>query len=198
MSDQIRRLAQECYDTAKATDAPTRAVAQRLIAEAEPTLVAAMAVEFLVEVVSRAQREAALDVERQATRRHLPRKGTKAREVWEQTTDEGRAWAEREEHEERRTFQMTVGVLGKALERYTEEMRIQWTADLLDSTFSLRDGSTVTWGDASVEQHEERRAMFIANAHVNMEGAARHELAIQQLREAGAPTLREMVSELSA
>lgn len=72
--------------------------------------------------------------------------------------------------------------------------RMEWTAELLDSTFALADGSRVTWGDATADQHRERVDMFRRNALANLEGAARHEQAIDALMESGAKSLRKMVN----
>lgn len=204
MTDQVSDLAQRCYDLARDTDRPTREVARELLAEASPSLVAALAVEFLVSAVADAQRLVALEVERSASvsrsqQSHetvgRPRKGSKQWDRWVQETEEGREWAQREWEAEARFIQMQNGVIRKALDRYAEDLRVQWTSELLDSTFALRSGAVVTWGDATVEQHVERMDIFLKNAHANMEGAARHEIAIRELRESGAPSLREMVGQ---
>lgn len=192
----IRSLAQECYNLAKATDRPTRTVAQDLVRDADASTVAALAVEYLVGLVAAEQRAEALEVERHAARPPaMPRKGSKARATWEAETPEGRAWAAAEDAAWFRMIERTKGVLTHALHRYAEDLQIEWTADLLASGFTLRDGATVTWGDATVEQHEERRAIFLGNAHVNLEGAARHEVAIRELREAGAESLRALTHQ---
>lgn len=198
----MQTIAQECYDRAKETDRPTRDIAVEMVAGLPIAAVRAMAVEFLVDVVSRAQRDAALAVERNAERRptqmqEVPRKGTKARRDWEANTPEGRAYRDDMDAITARHDQMLFGVIGKALERYAEDLKIEWTAELLDSTFGLRDGTQVTWGDATVEQHRERRQMFLDNAHANMEGAARHEIALRQLEETGARTLHELTAPVA-
>lgn len=81
---------------------------------------------------------------------------------------------------------------------YTEEMRVQWTQELLDSQFNMPDGTTVTWGTATREQHEARYEMFKNNAMANMEGAARHKQAMQQIDSAGVTTLLELTSAVAA
>lgn len=204
MRDEITALAQECYDRAKDRAVPTRAIAAELVASASPEVVAAMASEYLVGVVAAEQRAATLAAERESERQRrqqhaewpvgdrAPRKGTKARERWERETEVGREFARLDAEADFRQIQM-VAVMQRALERYVEDLKMQWTAELLDSTFALRDGTVVTWGEATVEQHEDRRQMFLDNAHANMEGAARHEVAVRELRESGAATLREMV-----
>lgn len=58
----------------------------------------------------------------------------------------------------------------------------------------MPDGTVVLWGDATIEQHQQRRDLFLRNALANTDGAARHEQAIRTLTETGAATLREAVS----
>lgn len=200
---EMQALAQECYDRAKAEDRPTRDIAAELVAHVSVSLARAMAIEFLIDIVSRTQREDALTAERSAERRptthshespgRIPRRGSQARQDWETNTEEGRAWAAAEHEWELRTIQMLNGNLARALDRYTEDLKIEWTAELLSSSFALRDGTVVTWGEATADQHRERRKMFLTNAHVNMEGAARHEVAINELEKHGADRLIECV-----
>lgn len=205
-TERIADIVQQCYDIAVRTGRPTREVAATLLADEDSRLVAEVAVEFIVSTVARAQRAKTLDAERAAQRfarpsapresmSRIPRKGTKARLWWEANTADGQAWAEQEAEADARSTQMFRGVVMHALDRYTEDLRVAWTAELLDSTFTLTDGSLVAWGDATIDQHAQRRHMFLTNAHAHMEGAARHELALQALRESGAETLRQMVSK---
>lgn len=79
--------------------------------------------------------------------------------------------------------------LEENLRAYTEEMRVQWTDELLNSQFSLPDGTPVTWGTATADQHEARYEMFKNNAMSNLEGAARHKQALDELRQTGAANL---------
>ena len=198
MSDTIHTLAQRCYDLAVKQDRPTRDVAGDIVRAAPGRLVAALAVEYLVAAVSDAQRSATLEAERAATKRRraggIPRAGTKERYEWEASTPEGQEYAAAEE----RRFHAFVAEMAQATDRFVEAMRVEWTNELLDSSFALRDGSMVTWGDATVEQHEERRQMFVRNAAANVEGAARHEIALRELRASGAPSLRLMLSQAGA
>ena len=191
MRDEITALAQECYDRAKDRAVPTRAIAAELVANASPEVVAAMASEYLVGVVAAEQRAATLAAEREAERQRQAKlheqvnspQAKAQRERWKREAEE-EAWLRERE---------MWAACRRLLDRYTEDLKMKWTAELLDSTFALRDGTVVTWGEATVEQHEDRRQMFLDNAHANMEGAARHEVAVRELRESGAATLREMV-----
>lgn len=78
--------------------------------------------------------------------------------------------------------------------KYAAELRMEWTAELLATEFALGDGRRVTWGSATLAEHEQRAAMLEQNAVANAEAAARHRSAIQALGLAGAPNLAELVA----
>lgn len=110
-----------------------------------------------------------------------------------QYTDEQRERFAQEDAERSARFHSEMQAL---IGDFTEAMRVQWTEELMDSMFALTDGTMVTWGDATLDQHRERIGIFEANALANVQGAARHEKAVQALERSGKRTLREMV-ELS-
>lgn len=116
------------------------------------------------------------------------RKGTASYDRWLTETENGRKYADEEHEYNRRKW----SALSDALDRYTKELRVQWTAELLSSEFALADGTRVTWGEATREQHIERRDIFMRNASANLEGAARHQQAIDAL-EGNAATLNDLV-----
>lgn len=110
--------------------------------------------------------------------------------------DEWRAWGEQ------RRAQLGLpkdaassDVLVAAVDQFKSELKMEWTRELLASSFVLKSGERVTWGDATVAQHKERMAMFKEQARINMDGAERHKLAIQQIEEVGAKCLNEAVCE---
>lgn len=89
-------------------------------------------------------------------------------------------------------------LLGKALakmtaitEDYARHLRMEWTAELLATGFPLPDGTRTTWGQATIEQHQARVAMFEGQALNAVEGAARHRKAIHALQATGARCLAE-------
>jgi hypothetical protein len=88
--------------------------------------------------------------------------------------------------------------VGPILSQLREELRLEWTEELLESRFTLRDGLSVTWGAATVAQHKERADMFMDNVAANMDGAARHNKAIRAIEEAGAKCLNEAVDGVAA
>lgn len=187
-TEEATRLAQQCYDKALASRRPTRTIARSLLAKADPTLVEYLAVEFVVAEVQRTQRTATLNAERTAEVRDSEQRAE---------SPQAGSWRKRADQEEERAMwlieQSMNANIQRAVDRYTEEVKMQWTTELLDSTFALRDGTPVMWGDATVADHEERRKMFVDNARANIEGASRHEMALRDLAASGANTLREMI-----
>lgn len=99
---------------------------------------------------------------------------------------------EREE-EELESWRQTWRECTQLIADLGDKMKVQWEQELLESYFSLSDGTRVRWADATVEQHEERADMFTRNAAANVEGAARHRRAIADLNAANARTLGELV-----
>lgn len=69
------------------------------------------------------------------------------------------------------------------------ELFVEWTSALLGAEIAMPDGTRTTWGEATIEQHERRRAMSAGNAMANMENAARHAEAVDLLRQTGALNL---------
>jgi hypothetical protein len=72
------------------------------------------------------------------------------------------------------------------------ETRLETTRELLSTIFALGDGSQVTWGDATAEQHEQRIEMLTRNAVGVVETAARHAAAVRMIRESGATCLAQI------
>lgn len=140
-----------------------------------------LATAAVVDSVRRRQRGDVLQLERGATRKARDRRKVDPE------------WAAISAEIDEQHAQRLSSNLRSILDAYTEEMRLEWTAELLGSEFALRDGTRVTWGEATVEQHSERVALFMDNAHANMEGAARHQKAIEALQSAKAPTLAALV-----
>lgn len=79
-----------------------------------------------------------------------------------------------------------------AVARHTKRLISDWTAEMLAARISMPDGTTTTWGAATVEQHRTRAEMFEANATWNLEGAARHRMALAELAATGAATLNDV------
>jgi hypothetical protein len=96
-----------------------------------------------------------------------------------------------------RAFARLVKGTRATVDAYAEQLRMEWTAELLATPFALPDGSRTTWGAATVGQHRERVAMFEGQAHTAIEGAARHVVAILELEAAGASCLADLLAARS-
>jgi hypothetical protein len=110
---------------------------------------------------------------------------------WVESTDQGKRWHDARERWE----QSRWSGLRELVDDMTAQLRIKWEKELLDSKFALSDGTRVSWADATIEQHEERAAMFERNVLANAEGAARHRRAIADLTHAGVGTLGELTAQ---
>jgi hypothetical protein len=74
-------------------------------------------------------------------------------------------------------------------------VRLEVTAELLGTKFALGDGTHVTWGEATVDQHRQRAELLTVNAAGVVETAARHVAAIRMIEEAGVTSLGELAGE---
>jgi hypothetical protein len=188
--------------------APSHRVVRDVITRCSAEALRDMAEEWLIELLADKSRCLARATERAATTSpapanpttaRRPRKGTAAWYAWI-ATDEGRE-AERARQYAREDAIAQSDFL-KTMQGLVQEaavsLHMTWTRELLDSTFVLPDGSTVSWGDATMDQHLARQSMFEKNAAANLEGATRHLKAVEQLRATGASTLREAVSQAAA
>jgi len=83
-------------------------------------------------------------------------------------------------------------IIRGAADQFATQLRVTWTKDLLNAPISSRDGQfRTTWGEATLEQHQERYEMFMSQAVANADGASRHREAINLLELTGAPCLRK-------
>lgn len=74
----------------------------------------------------------------------------------------------------------------------SEEVRLETTRELLSTVFALGDGTEVTWGTATIEQHKQRIEMLTKNAAGIVETASRHTAAVRMIEEAGATCLADL------
>jgi hypothetical protein len=66
-------------------------------------------------------------------------------------------------------------------------------AELVDKTFSLPDGRRVSWGEATIEDHQARAFMLRELAERTMITATQHERAAEMISTAGAACLNDIV-----
>lgn len=191
---RISEWVEEIDGAARLANVDPRDAAADLVSELTTAQVRALAVRFLCDEVARRRRSETLSAERDAERSpwlaETPGGGLAAGRPIGVTDEMRQRW----EAEDRQIQERAMREIRGHVERYVDARKVEWTAELLDSVIAMPDGSVVLWGDATIEQHQQRRDMFLRNALANTEGAARHEQAIRELTQAGAPTLREMVS----
>ena len=152
------------------------------VADMDRPDVDALAAAYLLSQVKASHRRATLTIERDAERPKTPEAAAMSTEI------ELRA-----ERENRDALKSLWADMNKAADKYKEALYVEWTDELLDAEFATGDGSTVRWGEATREQHEDRYNMHKRNAMAGMEGAARHRQAIETLDATGCDTLREAV-----
>jgi hypothetical protein len=76
-------------------------------------------------------------------------------------------------------------------EMLRKELRMEWTAELLEAGFALPSGETVSWGEATADQHQSRIDMLRANVTANAEASVRHGEALARIIQSGKATLNE-------
>lgn len=75
---------------------------------------------------------------------------------------------------------------------YTAELRMEWAEELLSKLFALGDGTQVAWGEATIEQHEQRIELLMGNILGNIDTLKRHQLAVELLTERGVTCLNDL------
>ena len=156
--------------------------ATRLTSAMDPTQLQAAATLYVLRLLRERHRGKVLTVERSAARR--------SRKPYESTIPADDPYWERKAEREVQFWSTLRGYV----DRYTDELKMEWTEELLSSTFALADGSLVSWGSATVDQHEARRDLLLANASGNLSSAARHEAALRLLAERHAQCLDDAMA----
>lgn len=82
--------------------------------------------------------------------------------------------------------------VNEAIDQVRAELRLELTQEFLASEFAVGDGTRVTWGSATIDQHEHRIAMLQANAGANIEAAARHRVAVEMISSAKRSCLADL------
>lgn len=81
------------------------------------------------------------------------------------------------------------------LEQQADNIRLELTTEFLSAQFAIGDGRTVSWGDATVEDHLERIELLKSNAAGNMLTASRHLAAIRTITAQNAECLGDIAKE---
>lgn len=114
------------------------------------------------------------------------------------STRESRVWNRKFEAERERIrvedpteYRKRWPTIGEAIDDMRSALRLELTAELLNSSFSLGDGRSVTWGRATVADHRLRAGLLATTAAGTLQTAALHEEAIAVIEAAGVTCLTE-------
>lgn len=100
-------------------------------------------------------------------------------------------------HEDR--WSGMIRALRPVIEKYEQSVRLEVTAELLQTSFELADGSLVTWGEATGDDHEEMVSRCVWSAEAELQDAVRHRAAADMLRREGIACLNQLTTlQLSA
>lgn len=78
------------------------------------------------------------------------------------------------------------------VEEIEKETELRITKKLLGTVFALGNRVRVTWGQATIEQHQTRIDLLSKNAKGNIEAASRHKAAIELIKQSGSTCLQEV------
>lgn len=70
----------------------------------------------------------------------------------------------------------------------------EWTEELLEQRFQNKSGDFVSWGEASVQEHQDRHDLLVEHGSKAMSIATRHASAIELIRQRGMSNLAESVA----
>lgn len=110
--------------------------------------------------------------------------------LWERAREQAKAVDERLRREAKEREEKNISSLIWARINNT---KTRWTEELLSETFRV-DGVEVSWGDATVEQHQRRMESLKKHAQGTLETSAKHGQAITEIKNAHASRLSEVGS----
>lgn len=108
--------------------------------------------------------------------------------LWERARDQAKAVDERLRREAKEREEKNISSLIWARINNT---KTRWTEELLSETFRV-DGVEVSWGEATVEQHQRRMESLKKHAQGTLETSAKHGQAIAEIKKAHASRLSEV------
>jgi len=123
------------------------------------------------------------EIERDERKRHL-RRDARKRRVHEAAIREEKLTTDP-------TWSPMKDVL-QAFEDFRNEVRLELTTELLGSSFALGDGTSVTWGNATITDHSKRMNMLNEHALGTLETAVLHEKAIEMIQSANVSCLGQI------
>lgn len=96
------------------------------------------------------------------------------------------------EYDRRYGMSALMTEFSKAIEGIRTKAKLELTAELLGSSFALGDGSRVTWGAATLEDHRQRIELLGRNVEGNLQTIVLHETAAALLRQSSASCLADL------
>lgn len=173
-------------------------VAERIADQLDPADLREVAIRALVVEVESVRRRWAYDIERAAVRPASSPAPTTQRGRREANRQDRERWLAKHPEEAARFQAETDAIterfaasMREHVEAFATQVRLELTAELLASEFAVGDGRRVTWGEASMADHQSRANMLSRNAASISETAAAHLAAVRMIEERGAATLAE-------
>lgn len=83
-------------------------------------------------------------------------------------------------------------LLDRLIEKERRNAKLELTEELLGSSFALGDGTMVTWGSATAEEHQQRILMLMRNVEGNLTTISIHQKALAMMSGANAGCLSEV------
>lgn len=164
------------------TEIDAASISAQIPAEKRPRVLRTLIERELIEARREEARRVERDSEYEAAERRRKREYRKEREQ------------HREEWEQRHGRPYSAwGAMVVALDELKESVRIETTDELLRTSFALGDGTTTTWGEATIAQHRQRVELLTGNVLGNMHTIALHESAISMIEDVRGSCLADTV-----
>jgi hypothetical protein len=173
-------------------DKPAEDLAARALRQMNGEEKQDMLLQLVTEWVSGRQREETRRIERQAIY-ESQRDDRRERRQWRKRLDDLR---ENDPDEYRRRY--TFAGVTEQLEEMRRDIKLEVTAELLASSFAVGDGRTVTWGEATADDHRERAVLLGKNVIGNLTTMLLHEQAAEMIESAGVASLGQTRQAVAA
>lgn len=198
----LYEAARRFAESRKESRIPATQLAERFVRGLKRSELDALALSMVVHIFQTTARRSARTVESEAQRPSAVPLEKKLNQYGEEKLEEPKRDPENVYEREARLKREAASrdrmkKYQEAMESWRNEIRLEVTRELLEVEFSLGDGTTATWGSATVEQHQKRADFLEKMAFGTAETAARHLAAIRMLSEAGVQRL-ELLPEAAA
>lgn len=169
-------------------------VANHLLAALDDKVIRELAREYLIDAATTAVRITEYRARREAATAPAPKERHGNKRTYERgcRCDQCVSWVEFSDRLDREHVSRVAASVGALLETYKAEVKAEWTAELLASTFGTPDGR-VTWAAATVADHEAHIAMDRQHIEGYARDAALHQLAIEEIQSKGGECLADVL-----